>query len=72
MIKKYKLIKNYFERKSKAAIIPPDLKGMPDCFKPISTPARVPASIRSLKSPRCPIRNTFPFTLASPVPRDIS
>ena len=39
---------NYFERKSKAFIIPPGLKGIPDCFKPISTPARVPASIRSL------------------------
>ena len=63
---------NYFERKSKAFIIPPGLKGIPDCFKPISTPARVHASIRSLKSPRCPILKTFPLILARPVPNDMS
>ena len=33
-------------------MIPPALYGIPAFFKPISTPERVPANIRSLKSPK--------------------
>ena len=38
----------------------------------ISTPARVATMVRSLVSPRWPIRNTLPATLAKPVPSDTS
>src|SRR5687768_12384906 len=39
--------------------------------RPISTPLSVPASIRSLKSPRWPIRNTLSASLPSPAPSDM-
>src|SRR5262249_32068325 len=42
-------------RNSRAAAIPPLRYGMPAISRPISTPLSVPASIRSLKSPKCPI-----------------
>ena len=38
----------------------------PRARRPISTPHSVPASIRSLKSPRWPIRNTRPASLPEP------
>src|SRR5207247_4524558 len=58
-------------RYSSAAATPPRANGTRDRASPISTPASVPASIKSLKSPRCPIRNTLPFSLPRPVPSDM-
>src|SRR5256885_4389989 len=46
--------------------------GMPARSRPISTPASVPASVRSLKSPRWPMRNTQPESLLRPWPSDMS
>jgi len=46
-------------RYSSAAATPPWRWGTPARSNPISTPLRAPASIRSLKSPRCPIRKTL-------------
>src|SRR5690606_11591914 len=57
-------------RLSIAACTPPLRCGTPASPSAISTPASVPASVRSLKSPRCPIRNTRPATLLSPWPSD--
>src|SRR5581483_4849624 len=57
---------------SSAAATPPALCGMPARCSPISTPHSVPHSIRSLKWPRWPMRNTLPLTLPSPVPSDMS
>jgi hypothetical protein len=41
-------------------------------LRPISTPDRVPASIRSLKSPRWPMRNTRSASRPRPLPSDMS
>ena len=46
--------------------------GTPCIASPISTPHSVPHSIRSLKKPRCPMRNTRPASLPRPVPSDMS
>ena len=51
---------------------PPRLNGTPQIARPISTPLSVPASMRSLKSPRCPMRKTRPLSLPRPVPSDMS
>ena len=40
--------------------------GTPATRSPISMPLSVPASIRSLKLPRCPMRTTFPSQLGEP------
>ena len=39
---------------------------------PHQPPESVPANINSLTQPRCPLLNTFPLTLPSPVPNGIS
>ena len=44
----------------------------PRSAAPSATPHSVPASIRSLKSPRWPIRNTLSWSLPSPAPSDMS
>src|SRR5438034_1076229 len=59
-------------RNSRAACTPPGWWGTPAAPSPISTPASVPASIRSLKAPRWPMRNTLPVSLVSPAPSDMS
>src|ERR1700674_2454184 len=59
-------------RESRAAITPPDLWGTAARRRPISMPLRVPASIRSLRWPRWPMRKTLPASLERPAPRDIS
>src|SRR5690606_23662829 len=59
-------------RCSTAASTPPGLIGTPASCNPICTPPRVPMSVRSLKWPRWPIRKTFPASLPSPAPSDMS
>ena len=49
-----------------AASTPPRWMEIPESLSPLSTPASVPRSIRSLKSPRCPMRNILPLTFPSP------
>ena len=55
-----------------AASTPLPATGTPARRSPISTPHSVPISMRSLKSPRWPIRNTRPASLPSPAPSDMS
>src|SRR5439155_1600561 len=55
-----------------AALTPPSRCGTPATLRPSSTPPSVPMSIRSLKAPRCPMRNTLPLSRPNPVPRDMS
>ena len=59
-------------RCSSAASTPPGLIGTPASCRPICTPPSVPTSVRSLKWPRWPIRNTLPASLPSPAPSDMS
>src|SRR5215472_15559478 len=59
-------------RNSRAAVTPPALCGMPARCKPISTPDKVPHSIKSLKWPRWPIRKILPRSRPRPVPSDMS
>ena len=49
-----------------AAITPPSRCGTPASRRPISTPLSVPASIRSLKLPRWPMRKTWPASFDEP------
>ena len=56
---------------SSARSMPPRVTGAPASARLISTPHRVPISIRSLKSPRWPIRNTRSFSSPSPAPSDM-
>ena len=49
-----------------AAATPPALCGTPARLRPISTPARVPISVRSLISPRWPMRKAVPASRPSP------
>ena len=51
---------------ARARRVTPGSIGTPASRRPISTPHSVPASIRSLKSPRWPIRNTRPASLPEP------
>src|SRR6202166_2404615 len=46
--------------------------GISASCSPICTPARVPASVRSLKWPRWPIRKVLPASLPRPAPSDMS
>jgi hypothetical protein len=39
---------------------------------PCGTPVSAPIRTRSLHSPRCPMRNTFPASLERPAPSDSS
>src|SRR5918996_1017538 len=55
-----------------AACTPSFFTGTPASPSPISTPASVPISMRSLKSPKWPMRNILPPSLVSPVPSDRS
>ena len=56
---------------SSAACTPGSI-GTPASRSPISTPHSVPASIRSLKSPRWPMRKIRPCSLPRPAPSDMS
>ena len=59
------------DRYSIAAATPPLRCGTPAIASPISTPASVPISMRSLNAPRCPMRNTLSRSLPSPEPSDM-
>src|SRR6476661_172851 len=52
----------YAERYRSAAPTPPAVNGTPPAARPISTPLSVPASIKSLKSPRWPMRKLRPLS----------
>src|SRR5260221_6398542 len=58
--------------RASAALTPPFWNGTPNRARPISTPQRVPHNIRSLKSPRWPIRKALPLSFPSPEPSDKS
>ena len=60
------------ESTSIAAGTPLRASGTPASFRPISTPASVAISVRSLLSPRWPMRNIRPLSLPRPVPSDRS
>src|SRR6185436_1648495 len=55
-----------------ASCVPPGRCGTFATRSPISTPASVPISVRSLKSPRWPMRKILPASLPRPVPSDMS
>ena len=55
-----------------AAETPLSSSGMRASFSPISTPESAAIRVRSLESPRCPIRNMRPFSLPSPAPSERS
>ena len=44
----------------------------PDSFRPISQPESAAISVRSLQSPRWPMRNILPLSLPRPVPSEQS
>src|SRR3954447_26486305 len=59
-------------RCSSAAVTPPRACGTPASARPISTPERVPQSIRSLNHPRWPMRKAVPLSFPRPCPSDMS
>lgn len=58
------------DRKSSASSTPAPSSGTPASRRAICTPARAPASERSPRSPRWPIRNARPPSWPRPPPRD--
>src|SRR5262249_54759658 len=59
-------------KKSIAGRPHPGRCGTPATARLISTPASTPMIVRSLTSPRWPMRNTLPASLVRPVPSDTS
>src|SRR3954464_11635497 len=55
-----------------AAATPEPASFTPASFRPISLPDSAAISVRSLQSPRWPMRNMRPLTLPRPVPSDRS
>ena len=55
-----------------AAATPEPASFTPDSFRPISQPESAAIRVRSLQSPRWPMRNMRPLTLPRPVPSDRS